>query len=101
MRPAASFWAESLRSSSSSRAREAGSNWRRLAAMTTSSSQRRSPCCRRILRPLELRNYSARLCRRDKQAGSFLTLSSTERERTEKQRERDAYKGPPPGGLVQ
>ena len=36
------------------RAREAGSGWRRLAAMTTSSSRRRSPCWRQISRPSTL-----------------------------------------------
>jgi hypothetical protein len=29
----------------------AGSDWRRLAAMTTSSSRRRSPCWRQISQP--------------------------------------------------
>ena len=68
MRPAASFCARSLLSSSSSRAREAGSGWRRLAAMTTLLSQRRSPCWRRILRK-DVR------CRRRMQSPSGLAVS--------------------------
>ena len=44
--------------------------------MTTWSSQRRSVCSRRILRPLELRNYSARPCRRDRQAAKQRQLEA-------------------------